>query len=548
MAVHGLIVLVCAGAVLAADPPPATAPVAGENVDNVLATTLAVQTALQQGKEHLLHGEYRAAVNALEAQLAYINGNAAYLRLLQDAYRGYIKELRLAKQDDEAQRYLRRLRILDGGALLDSGLSGGTRAPAAPGKSVANAASRPALVARGKIDDKAESRSLDDPFDPGNARRESKADARALLAQAEQQFADGRYREARLLYEQAVTADRALRGVCGERWGYCKLFYVAQQLKQSRLGNQSCQELEDEVRNALALVPRLEKAQDFGRSLLTEIHRRQQGDATADQAAAGAAVAVRHLPRTPEGYFVAETANFRIFHTQTEKFAQQVAQVAERTRSDMQQKWFSGSGEAWSPRCDLYLYATAKEYERASGVSNSPGHSYIRKENGRVVVRRIELHCEEPNLLSAVLPHETTHVVLADHFGEQLAPPWADEGMAVLAEPRSQVERHLKNLPRCQRDGRLFPLSELLQLEKYPRDPTAIKAFYAQSVSLVEFLSNEAGPQEFTFFLYDGMRYGYEKALQRHYGYKSLADLERRWSQQALRDGATPAGVAQRSP
>jgi hypothetical protein len=541
MALHGLLVLVCAGAVLAADPPPPTG--TGESADNVLTTTLAVQTALQQGKEHLLHGEYRAAVNALEAQLAYINGNQAYLRLLQDAYRGYIKELRLARQDEEAKRYLRRLLILDRGAMLDGALSGNTSA-AASGESGAAVSSRPGVVARAKIDEKAESRPQDDPFDPRNARRESAGNARALLAQAEQHFADGKYPEARLLYEQAVRADQALRAACGERWGYCKLYCVAQEVKQSRASSGSWQNLEDEVRNALAMVPQLEKAQDFGQSLLTEIHRRQQGDAAGERTP----VAVRHLPQSPEGYAIALTTNFRIFHTQSQKFAQQVAQVAERTRSDMQQKWFSGSGEAWTPRCDLYLHATAKDYERVTGVANSPGHSTIRKENGRVVIRRIDLHCEDANLLGAVLPHEATHIVLADHFGEQLAPRWADEGIAVLTEPRTQVERYLKNLRKLQRDGRLLPLADLLQIEKYPQNPSSVGAFYAQSVSLVEFLSTQAGPQEFTFFLYDGMRYGYEKSLERHYGYKSLTELERRWSQQAFRESANPSGVAQRSP
>ena len=115
MAVDGLLALVCAGMVVSAGPAPATAPAPGENQDTVVATTLAVQTAMQQGREHLLRGAYRAAVATLESQLPYINGNRAYLRLLEDAYRRYIQELRLNKQDAEAQRYLKRLIILDRG-------------------------------------------------------------------------------------------------------------------------------------------------------------------------------------------------------------------------------------------------------------------------------------------------------------------------------------------------------------------------------------------------------------------------------------------------
>ena len=123
MAMDGLLVLVCASAVLAADSQTNPTPDAGAS-ETVVARTLAVQAALQQGKEQLLHGDYRAGVATLEAQLAYINGNQFYLKLLQDAYRGYVKELRLAKREDEAQRYFRRLLILDKSAVFGPPLRG----------------------------------------------------------------------------------------------------------------------------------------------------------------------------------------------------------------------------------------------------------------------------------------------------------------------------------------------------------------------------------------------------------------------------------------
>ena len=39
-------------------------------------------------------------------------------------------------------------------------------------------------------------------------------------------------------------------------------------------------------------------------------------------------------------------------------------------------------------------------------------------------------------------------------------------------------------------------------------DPRTITAFYAESVSLVEFLSNEKGPQEFSAFVREAVRSG----------------------------------------
>jgi hypothetical protein len=216
--------------------------------------------------------------------------------------------------------------------------------------------------------------------------------------------------------------------------------------------------------------------------------------------------------------------------------AQRVAEVAEHTRVAMQLKWFSGTS-VWTPKCDLYLHADGKQYSQATGQYNSPGHSSVRIENARVIVRRIDLHCDDANMISAVLPHETTHVVLAGEFGGQFVPRWADEGMAVLTEPRQKVERHLDNLKQCRQEGRLFHLQELVQMENYPENPSFIGAFYAQSVSLVDFLSSLRGPQEFTLFLREGLRYGYERSLQRHYDLQNFADLERRWEQHAFEAG-----------
>ena len=114
--------------------------------------------------------------------------------------------------------------------------------------------------------------------------------------------------------------------------------------------------------------------------------------------------------------------------------------------------------------------------------------------------------------------------------------------------PRERIERHLDNLLKCRQAGQVYRLQDLMQFqEQYPSDPRYIRVFYAQSVALVEFLTNQRGPQTFTQFLHDGMRYGYEKALQRNYGYQSFADLEQHWSQYAVRDPSSLAGLAERS-
>jgi hypothetical protein len=518
----GLLVLVCASAVLAADSQTNPTPDAGAS-ETVVARTLAVQAALQQGKEQLLHGDYRAGVATLEAQLAYINGNQFYLKLLQDAYRGYVKELRLAKREDEAQRYFRRLLILDKSAVFGPPLRGQGAAAAATSQVRAKPA-RPAPVVRLK--------SAEDPFDASNAASMAEPQA-AVLARADQEFEHKHYREAALLYEQGQPELNAQR----DRWGYAKLSQVVERINQAEHAPPAWPDLEEQVRVAINLAPRLDA---YGRFLLKEIER-ARAEAVAGGQEERPAIAVHHLPADASGWSVAETGSFRIFHKQSPDFAEKAADVAEKTRASMQQKWFGSVEEPWSLKCDLYLHPTAEDYSKATGQNNSPGHSSFRVENGRLVQRRIDLHCDDPNLLTAVLPHETTHVVLAGAFGGRLLPRWADEGMAVLAEPRPKIERHLTNLVSCRQREELFHLGVLLQLEDYPTNPQHVGAFYAESVSVVEFLTQQRGPQEFTFFLHDGLRYGFEKSLQRHYNYASFADLEKRWVEYAF----PPAGTRQ---
>jgi hypothetical protein len=552
MASQGLMALLCLGAMVGADPgePASTA----DHGDKMVRTALAVQTALQQGREQLLHGDYRAAVSTLESQLAYINGNSVYLKALEDAYRGYVKELRLAKRDQEAQRYLERLLLLDRGAHLDRNLGVGKTEKAAA-KATATARPGPTIRLKGP----------EERFELAAASNSPEATARSILARAEQEFKDREFDKARLLYEQAHRADQGATLGCRDRWAYCKLFYVAQQLKEANQGKPP-PELEQEVRLALELAPRLENLTSYGKYLLKEIADRRD-DPVTESNPTEPATAVQHSARAnAQGFYLAETTNFRVFHTQSPQFAEQVAQVAERTRARVQQKWFGSAGEPWTLKCDLYLHATAQDYGRATGKYNLPGHSTLRIEGGRLVTRRIDVHCDDPNnMLTAVLPHEATHAILAGAFGDQLLPRWADEGMAVATEPRIKVERHLENLLRCRQEGHLIPLGDLMTLENYPQKPHYIGAFYAQSVSLVEFLGNRKGPQAFTAFLQDGlryghdravqlaaqnrspdvnqflgegMRYGFEKALQQHYGYHGYSQLEQDWGQSAFRERA----------
>src|SRR5262249_6787394 len=133
--------------------------------------------------------------------------------------------------------------------------------------------------------------------------------------------------------------------------------------------------------------------------------------------------------------------------------------------------------------------------------------------------------------------HEVTHILTADRFGAPL-PPWANEAVAVLSEPPSLVERHLRCLPRYRQQGQLFSLAQLVRLQDYP-EARSLGPFYAQSASLVDLLSSARGPLTFTRFVRDAQQDGYERALKRHYGW-DFDELERRWQRHVFGEAACP--------
>jgi hypothetical protein len=150
---------------------------------------------------------------------------------------------------------------------------------------------------------------------------------------------------------------------------------------------------------------------------------------------------------------------------------------------------------------------------------------------GQVVARRVNLRADHPQLVSAILPHEVTHVVLADVFADQQIPRWADEGMAVLAEPVSEQVGRAAELNAPLAEGRIFGLDKLMTID-YPAAKDW-NLYYAQSVSLTQFLMSQGTPAQFVSFLKDAQRRGADVALQGTYRINGVADLDRRWRDHA---------------
>jgi hypothetical protein len=120
-----------------------------------------------------------------------------------------------------------------------------------------------------------------------------------------------------------------------------------------------------------------------------------------------------------------------------------------------------------------------------------------------------------------------THVVLADLFPTQQIPRWADEGIAVLSEPKHEQERRIVELDPALDGGKIFSIEHLM-VRDYPEGPHWA-LYYAQSVSLTRFLVDQGTPAQFIDFLQGSQRTDAQTELRRVYKIDGFADLQTRW-------------------
>jgi hypothetical protein len=204
-------------------------------------------------------------------------------------------------------------------------------------------------------------------------------------------------------------------------------------------------------------------------------------------------------------------------------------------REELQTKWL-GNAEAdiWQPRCEIVIHATRASYLQVvgRGGGQTSGSSLIQFEAGRVAVRRIDLLVDQQGNITA-LPHELTHVVLADRFGGRQPPRWVDEGIATAADSHEKRTLHRRDCHDALRSGAALRMFELLTLEQFT-SARQVPAFYGQSLLLVRFLATQGNHQKVIDFSEAAMDKGYDHALQQCYGIDGVVALEQRWRDFAM--------------
>ena len=190
--------------------------------------------------------------------------------------------------------------------------------------------------------------------------------------------------------------------------------------------------------------------------------------------------------------------------------AQHCEQVCAQLRSDV---FGVDESTRWQPKCKVVLHATRQSYLNAveHGGSQTIGSSTISLSGGRVTQRRIDLLAANPEQGLAALPHELVHVLFADAFPTTAPPKWAEEGLALMMDPADKRARHARDLAAAFRSRSTLPLTRLLVDADYPAASQRAE-FYAQSLSLVEFLTQLDSPKQFLRFVKLSTEQGHHRA------------------------------------
>jgi hypothetical protein len=231
-----------------------------------------------------------------------------------------------------------------------------------------------------------------------------------------------------------------------------------------------------------------------------------------------------------------QSASFRVVGG-TKASATKVAEHCETVRRRLAQYWLEETHPtAWHPKCEIVIHATDAGYLAEVGAAggSTVASSLVNEKHGHITGRRIDIRGTRADWQTTALPHELTHVVLADRFAGKALPRWADEGMAILADSADKRARHLQDFTGAMRARQTFRLVELMEMRDYPA-AHRWGVYYGQSAAVAQFLVDRHSPRRFVEFVEVAITSGHAAALQQTYGIASIQQCEQTWQKEFAR-------------
>ncbi len=185
----------------------------------------------------------------------------------------------------------------------------------------------------------------------------------------------------------------------------------------------------------------------------------------------------------------------------------------------------------WGDRVKIFLFSDHQAFLDQTRLPewSRAGAFHAKDSDQRIIVS----YSNQPRFFSEVLPHEIAHLVLKDFVGLNRALPcWFSEGVAQLAE-QDKVSKADTIMRISARLNAFFPFDILASYDVVnEKDEQRVALFYAQSVSMVDFLIRRFGSEKFALWCRQiASGRGFDEAFRIAYGahLQSLKSFEIKW-------------------
>lgn len=180
----------------------------------------------------------------------------------------------------------------------------------------------------------------------------------------------------------------------------------------------------------------------------------------------------------------------------------------------------------WENRAKIYIYDDREDFHTSTGfVSWSAGLAITK-------AKTIHTYPYAKGFFETILPHELGHIIFREFVGfdNLLVPIWLDEGVASsLEEGRAALSG--KIIKPAIADGTFIPIKNLAKFNpQLTQENKKINLFYAESISIVNYLIKEFGKDNFIIFcqrIRDGKNL--VESIRLTYDFNNLDELNISW-------------------
>lgn len=229
-----------------------------------------------------------------------------------------------------------------------------------------------------------------------------------------------------------------------------------------------------------------------------------------------------------EEWSIVKSRHFIVYHQNVnERFLRKVVDTAERYYYQITES-FAFRREKfwlWEERAKIYIYKNKEDFQKAK---NRPSWTGGEADISRKIIYTFEW---KSSFFDSLLPHELSHIIFREFIGlDKKIPSWFEEGIASYQEKRKSFFYRI--LKKALKEKKILSIQQLSEINiSEVKDKTAANLFYAEGLSIIDFLMREYGKFKFRN-LCRQLRQGrsFEDALRRVYPYfKKIDDLNNRW-------------------